>query len=123
MNPYEAPRAESVRTPRKLEGLVAIGVYAALALKALQLAAWVYAFANGRRTFGMPIDAVLHLFGCGALLARQRIAIVPLLVAAAFGVTLSFRGDVLLIVRLVYYVGLPLVLVVVALRHWRAFAR
>lgn len=120
-NPYAPPRAVVAPPKERLPRTLQLAVHATLGLKAAQLAVSLWLWWQHTLLLWSALDLALHCAAATLVLQRKRWAIGLWLVAAAWGLFVAMPRDRIIPARFIYLVVLPLVLVVLTLRHWRAF--
>jgi hypothetical protein len=122
MNPYEPPRSSVARATPTLPGPLRLLVYTELSLKALQLTASLWLLMRGMNVVWSLLDVALHATAGFLLLNGRRIALVPLLLVLPLGVMVSLRDGAIVPARAVFLMGLPIVIALLVVRHWRAIS-
>lgn len=120
-NPYAPPRALVAPPKERLPRTLQLAVHATIGLKAAQVAVSLWLWSQHIPLLWSAIDLALHFGGATLVLRGKRVAVVVWLVAAAWGLFVAMPRDRIIPARFLYLVLLPLVLVVLTLRHWRAF--
>lgn len=117
-DPYAAPRSD-VRAPSGgLPATLEWSINAALGLKVLQLVASLWLALRDVFVVWSFLDIGLHVAAAALLRKQRRIGIVFLVFALLLGAIASLRDGTVIPARVVYLVGLPLVVLTMTFRHW-----